>query len=459
MMELGCQSAQTADNQQQRWVLASVVMCFNEGKNFCRTGIVMGFNWSVLRRYAWLLPLLAFLCTATYWRSLSLPLISDDYLQIELGRKYGPISSWPDLANDALYRCRATSIVVTHWTEQMFGVNPLWFNLSSLLIHFGNCSLVILLGFWRPIGFALSVPAACIFAFLQRPHEAVIWYAALPELLVFTFTLAALVAWILHCNSRQWHWFALSMAAFLLALLSKESAVVFVPLALLVAVAEPKRWWRLTPAIALSVLYFLAIYGDRQTHLHFNDGTFSLSAPFWSAELRTIGRLLGFWGTAALLVLAAWHRSWKLIGLCVLWMVITLLPYSFLTYQGLAPSRHAYMAAVGKAFLLGLAWLTLRERFPRHQAISIAVAAICVVQQTSYVSIYKYGQFLQRARPTERLVSAIEGYSGPVQLLCFPYPLEIAAVTLSVRIQNRAWLANHDEAAIPRIVDYCPSTD
>ena len=326
MMELGCQSAQAADNQQQRWVLASVVMCFNEGKNFCRTGIVMGFNWSVLRRYAWLLPLLAFLCTATYWRSLSLPLISDDYLQIELGRKYGPISSWPDLANDALYRCRATSIVVTHWTEQMFGVNPLWFNLSSLLIHFGNCSLVILLGFWRPIGFARSVPAACIFAFLQRPHEAVIWYAALPELLVFTFTLAALVAWILHCNSRQWHWFALSMAAFLLALLSKESAVVFVPLALLVAVAEPKLWWRLTPAIALSVLYFLAIYGDRQTHLHFNDGTFSLSAPFWSAELRTIGRLLGFWGTAALLVLAAWHRSWKLIGLCVLWMVITLLP-------------------------------------------------------------------------------------------------------------------------------------
>ena len=415
----------------------------------------MGLHWFAFRRYAAVLSLLALLCTATYWRSLGLPLISDDYLQIELGRKYGAISHWPDLAADALYRCRATSIVLTHWTEYWFGFNPLWFNLSSLLIHFGNCSLVILLGFWRPIGFALSVPAACIFAFLQRPHEAVIWYAALPELLVFTFTMGALVAWIFHCNTHRWHWFGFSMAAFLLALLSKESAVVFVPLAFLVVGWQPKLWWRIAPAIALSILYFLAIHENRQTHLHFNDGTFSLSAPFWSTELRTIGRLLGFWGSAALLVLAAWRRSWKLIGFCILWMAITLLPYSFLTYQGLAPSRHAYMAAVGQAFLLGLAWLTLRERFPLHQGISIAVAAICILQQTSYVWTYKHRQFVERALPTERLIAATVGYSGPVQLTCFPYALEVAELALKLRTGTRVRLAAAGDLDEPRVVDYC----
>ncbi len=419
----------------------------------------MGFNWSVLRRYAWLLPLLAFLCTATYWRSLSLPLISDDYLQIELGRKYGPVSSWPDLATDVLYRSRATSLVLTHWTEQAFGVNPLWFNLSSLLLHFGNCFLVVLLGFWRPIGFVLSIPAACVFAFLQRPHEAVIWYAAVPELLVFTFTIAALVAWILHRNTGQWRWFALAMASFVFALLSKESAVVFVPLALLVAGWEKRFWWRLAPAAAASLLYFLAIQADHQNHLHLNDGTFSLSAPFWIVEAKTMGRLLGVWGAAALLLLAAFRRSWSLIGLSILWMVITLLPYSFLTYQDQAPSRHAYMAAVGTAFLLSAAWITLRQRFPHRKQLAIAVALVCIIQQTSYVWSYKHGQFLQRAAPTERLAAATAGYTGPVQVSCFPYPLEIAAVTLSVVTQNRAWLAFHDEAAIPRIVDYCPATD
>lgn len=415
----------------------------------------MGLHSFALRRYAWLWPLLALLCAATYWRTLSLPLISDDYLQIELGRKYGAFSHWPDLAADVLYRCRATSIVLTHWTEYWFGTDPFWFNVSSLLLHFGNCSLVFLLGFWRPLGFAISVPAACIFAFLQRPHEAVVWYAALPELLVFTFTVAALIAWILHCNTMEWRWFGLSMAAFLLALLSKESAVVFVPLALLVAGWKPKLWWRITPALGLSVLYFFAIHADRQTHLHFNDGTFSLSAPFWSAELRTIGRLLGFWGTVALLILAAWHRSWKLIGLCILWMAITLLPYSFLTYQGLAPSRHAYMAAVGMAFLLAMAWLTLCERFPQRQGIALAVAALCILQQTSYVSTYKHGQFVQRAMPTERLLSATVGYSGPVQLNCFPYPLEVAELALKLRTGKRVWLAADGDPTEPRVVDYC----
>jgi len=415
----------------------------------------MGFNWLALRRHAWLWPLLALLCFATYWRSLGLPLISDDYLQIELGRTYGAISQWPSLASDVLYRSRATSILLTHWTEQSFGLNPIWFNLSSLLIHFGNCSLVVLLGFWRPFGFRLSVPAACIFAFLQRPHEAVIWYAALPELLVFTFTIAALVAWILHCNTGKGYWFVLSMASFLLALLSKESAVVFVPLAVMVARSERKLWWRLLPAAAISLLYFLAIHGSRQTHLHFNDGTFSLSAPFWTTEIRTIGRLFGFWGSVAVLVLAAWYRSWRLIGLCVLWMVITLLPYSFLTYQHSAPSRHTYMAAVGMAFLLSLAWLTLRERFSQRKEIAIAIALICILQQASYIWTYKHGQFVERASATERLASAAEDYSGPIQVHCFPYPLEIAELTLSLRTAKRVWLTKDTEEVALRVVDYC----
>ncbi len=419
----------------------------------------MGLHSFALRRYAWLWPLLALLCAATYWRTLGLPLISDDYLQIELGRQYGALSQWPDLAADVLYRCRATSIVLTHWTEHWFGVDPFWFNLSSLLLHFFNCSLVVALGLWRPIGFAISVPAACIFAFLQRPHEAVVWYAAQPELLVFTFTITALVAWMLHCNTGHWRWFAVSIASFILALASKESAVVFVPLAFLVAGWDRKLWWRLAPVAALSLLYFLAIHANQKDHLHFNDGTFSLSAPFWAVELRTVARLLGFWGTAALLVLAAWHRSWKLIGLCILWMVITLLPYSFLTYQGLAPSRHAYMAAVGKAFLLAAAWLTLRDRFPQRQGIALAVAAICILQQTVYVATYKHRQFLERSMATERLAAATQGYSGPVQVRCFPYPLEIAAVTLSVRTAKRAWLEIDGAPEEPRVVDYCPVTD
>src|SRR5215210_3406774 len=75
------------------------------------------------------------LAISVYVPAQSLPLISDDYIQVNLGRMYGPVSSWPDLAADALYRCRATSIVLTYWTEQLFGFDPAAFKVTSLAIH------------------------------------------------------------------------------------------------------------------------------------------------------------------------------------------------------------------------------------------------------------------------------------------------------------------------------------
>ncbi|MEO8130612.1 MAG: glycosyltransferase family 2 protein, partial [Bryobacteraceae bacterium] len=58
------------------------------------------------------------LAFAAYARSLWLPFVSDDYVQIELGRQFGPVSGWGDLLHDALYRCRATSLILTYWTER-----------------------------------------------------------------------------------------------------------------------------------------------------------------------------------------------------------------------------------------------------------------------------------------------------------------------------------------------------
>jgi hypothetical protein len=400
---------------------------------------------------------LAFLCLLTYGRGLTLPLISDDYLQIHLGRDYGSWEQWPALAADTLYRCRATSIVLTHWTEKWLGLDPFRYHLTSLLVHFLNCCLVACLGIWRPIGFVLSIPAALVFAFLERPHEAVLWYSALPELLVFAFTLAALLAWIQYCQTGRWRWYVAAGVAFALALLSKESAVVFVPLAVLLAGWRRELWWRLLPAVAASVWYFLSIHGARETHLHFNDGTFSLSAPFWATELRTIGRLLGPWGSVALLVLAAIRRDWRILAACFLWMVVTLLPYSFLTYQGAAPSRHTYLAAVGPAFLLAAAWRTLRDRFPRQQRWLAAVATVCVLHQTAYVWAFKHHQFVERAKPTEHLLAAAREYQGPIQMRCLPFPRKLAELALTVTRTQGVWLVEEYEHA-PLKLDFCPNT-
>ena len=108
--------------------------------------------------------LIAGLATLAYLPALRLPLISDDYIQIWLGRYYGPITRWPALLADPLYRCRFTSILLTHWTELALGISPLVINLSGLVLHILNCWLIFLLGCWRVVGWRASAASSAISA-------------------------------------------------------------------------------------------------------------------------------------------------------------------------------------------------------------------------------------------------------------------------------------------------------
>ena len=397
----------------------------------------------------------AVLCLLAYARALTLPLISDDYLQIQLGRDYGPVSGWANLAADALYRCRATSILITHWTEQLFGLNPVVFNLSSVLIHVLNSWLVLALGAWRVIGWRVSFVAACFFAVAEGHQEAVMWYAALPELLVFTFGLGSLLLWIawVQGGPRPRLLYAASLTCYVLALLSKESGVAVVPLLLLVLATEPDAWkerlLRIVPFAALAVVDFLLIYSARANHLHFQDGTFSLHGPFWIVLPVSATRLLWIWGFLALLAICWWRaRQWAaLLAVSAVWMVVTLLPYSFLTYMPRVPSRHTYFASVGLAMLFAAGFLTFRERWSARQWAVPLLAAAVVAQHCTYLWTRKHSQFLVRAAPTESLLAIANKHGGPIYLACFPYDRSIAKVTLQVIHGDRVPLIMLEGAA------------
>ena len=152
---------------------------------------------------------LALLAVLAYFPSLSLPFISDDYLQIDVARHYGPASGWSALALDELYLCRATSVLLTHWTEEIFGLDPVVFRLSSLFFHIVNVCLIFALGRWKVIGWRAAAIAAGFFAVDQAHQEAVMWYAAVHEVLVFCFALLSMHAWLLWLDSRRerflWH--------------------------------------------------------------------------------------------------------------------------------------------------------------------------------------------------------------------------------------------------------------
>ncbi|HYP12887.1 MAG TPA: hypothetical protein VEQ63_03100, partial [Bryobacteraceae bacterium] len=381
-----------------------------------------------------------------------LPLIADDYVQVNLGRMYGPFDSWSKLAGDVLYRSRATSILLTYWTEQLAGFSPAAFNLSSLTLHLVNVALVALLGVWRVLGWRLSCSAALVFACAEGHQEAVIWYAALPELLVFTFVLAAFLFWILWLQepNHRIRNYLLCLGCFILGVLSKESAVCLVGLQVLSifvnriadegkARLQFSHWFAILPFALISAIYFLLIYQAKQTHLHLNDGTFSLSAPFITTLINSATRLMWFWGIAAAVALTLLKKLKPVFLVVVLgWTIITLLPYSFLTYMNRVPSRHTYLASVAAALLVAAAFLAVRDRWPRRPALTAAVALAFVLHNCLYLWTVKQQQYQLRAAPTHDLIRFARTYDGPIYVSCFEYAQEVATLALDMELKSQS---------------------
>ena len=402
-------------------------------------------------QFSWRKAVLVALAVVTlsvlaYAPALRLPFIADDYLQIQLGRDYGPVSKWGALAGDALYRCRATSLVLTYWLERAAGLEPFFYGLASLLLHIANSFLVLALGFWRPVGWRVAALAACFFAVSQRHSEAVVWFAAVPELLVFFFALASFLFWIRWLEARRFSLllYAGALGSYLLALLSKESAVAVVPLCALAALSHPgrplRRLWGLVPFATIAVAYFAMDYGARESHQHFHDGTFSLAAPFAETLARGMGRLLWVWGLVLLPML--FTRTGRprrhVVVLGGVWMALTLLPYSFLTYMPRVPSRHTYLASVGTSIIVAAGLLTLRQSARQwHKAWLVpVVASLIVAHQCGYLWTVKHQQYSQRAQPTEDLIRVAGQTDGEIHASCFPYSSIVADLALRLRLNE-----------------------
>jgi 4-amino-4-deoxy-L-arabinose transferase-like glycosyltransferase len=352
----------------------------------------------------------------TYAPFASLPPLQDDYLQVALAEQYGGRSGWGALLADPLYRCRATSLLLTALTLKLFGLSILAFNLTSILLHVLNSLLVYCLGACRWIGWPLSFAAALVFAVRERHHEAVIWYASLHEPLVMLFVLLAVLGWIQWIEGRSTGWLLAAGAAWALALFSKESGVVLAVLLPALTWCYPGRkraaLWTLLVGVLVTALYFGWGYAQRDSHQHFKDGTFNIAA---ATPVRTLlnsaARGLWIWGGLSVAVLLRFRRSVNLraCGLGVFWFLAGLLPYCFLSYMPRIPSRHHYIAGAGAAMLIGLAAVTLLQH---RRTVVVALAAVLVAHQWTYLWTYKRAQFIDRAELTEGLVRLVRANPG-----------------------------------------------
>ncbi len=275
------------------------------------------------------------LAILTYLPFLGLPPMQDDYLQIQLAERYGGPAGWAGLLQDPLYRCRATSILLTAATVHLFGWSMLAFNLSSMALHALNVLLIAALGSCRWIGWPVSLVAAFVFAVRERHHEAVVWYASLHEPLVLLFSLLSVLSLIKWLEGGSRGWLAASGFAWLAALGSKESGVVLAVVLPAIAWLYPERRRAVFPLLAagaaVTAAYFMLAFGQRAEHQHFNDGTFSFSTQLARTLLNSAARGLWIWGGLSLAALAvyrakvdlrllAFSAAWFLAGLLALFV-------------------------------------------------------------------------------------------------------------------------------------------
>jgi hypothetical protein len=347
--------------------------------------------------------LLIFLCFLAYTPLLSIPLFEDDYPVLTQSQQFGGIRAVPTVLTVSVYRTRATM----YWTGALlwpiFHVHAWGYHLASLLLHIANTLLVFAVcRLWTPMK-AAAFWAAAFFAVHEGHQEAVIWYAAISELLAFFFGLASILAW----QKRRT---VLSALLFVLALLSKEPAIIFLPLLLLV----DRRRLPL-PHIVLTAAAALAIAASHNTSFRFSDGSFSLHSPFWITWPRSYGRLLWFWGWLALAVLA-FRKQLRSAIPALAWIGVALIPFSFLTYSTQIPSRHVYLASFGLALVFGLAMAAWNPP-PR---VAAAILIVAVATNVGYLWTKKRRQYLERAAPTEQLIDLARRTPGPIWVRCFP---------------------------------------
>ncbi len=206
----------------------------------------VSWNWLPLFAGA---GLIAGLCFMVYLPSLRGEFIMDDDLYLTdnpvITAPDGLLRFWTTTQAYDYYPV-SSSILWLQW--RLWGMDPTGYHVTNLLLHIAAALLL-----WRLL-WKLRIPGAFLAALLFAIHplnvEGVAWIAQCKDVLEIVFFLVSILCYLRHEERRErpeggsgrrrggWLWYVLSLVTFVLAMLSKGTAIVL-PLTLLWMI-----WWR-----------------------------------------------------------------------------------------------------------------------------------------------------------------------------------------------------------------------
>ncbi|HKQ59844.1 MAG TPA: tetratricopeptide repeat protein, partial [Candidatus Polarisedimenticolaceae bacterium] len=353
----------------------------------------------------WAVPSLA--AVATYANTLRCGFVFDDNLQILSNPWVQELRFLPRLVARPVWAFFSTYPSNYYRPVQMGlygllwaigGGRPIVFHLMNVALH---AAVTALLALWvqRVSGDRrLAWGAALLFAVHPANTETVAWIACVPEL---TYSLCLLAALGLHVAGRRWT----ALGLFALALLSKETALVLIPLVLLFELrsGRPLRASASYAGVALAYLGLrFAVLGGLAPHSGgIGAAALAMQAPTLLAsylrvlvapvhllayhvtdpvrsllELRSLGAcgLLAIAGAAGVWL----GRRRPDLGLAAALVVLPLLPALLVpgTARVAFAERYTYLSTAGAAWLVAALALTAARRNTRAFIAAIAVVAL-----------------------------------------------------------------------------------
>ncbi len=364
------------------------------------------------------------------------PLIAENPLIRTLGniRKIATTHYWdletPDERVTGAYRPFTVASYLLNY--QIAGADPASFRAVNIVLHGLNTCLVYLLCTVLGLSWPAALVAGLLFAVHPVHVEAVVWITGRGELLACFGVLAATLFHLRHRRDGASSQVAASVVFFLLALLSKESAIAFVPivigLELTLSAAEGATASRLRSRLLSCLPYFvvsLAYLSIRHAVVSavedrgVGPGTFFLGSTAGEIFLTMVKVFAKYWAlllfpaklnahydqidipvpesllepsflaavAVHVVVLAAivalFRTKRHLAAFALSWVYLALLPYSHLVhFEWLMAERFLYTPSVGIALGAALAVEAARRADwapTRRTAVALAAAGLCGV--------------------------------------------------------------------------------
>jgi len=339
----------------------------------------------------WLPPAALLLGALVFLPMFGHPFFRDDFGWIERAHAALPYpAQWWAIAKTDFRPLASLSFVVNYAAVKL---DPRGYHLFDLLLHLVNVSLLMALVRRLSGGSAWAAGiAGLLFACAFGNYgEAIYWISGRTGPLADAFVLAALIA----------HWDRLegtgpsgsALFLFTIALFAKETAVVLLPLLVLLEWAHGRVSWRRVAPFALLALAYVAfvflvwrkgsavVGGDFSLGRHVGRNLVEYVARMFAPVARLTAGVAWPFGVAFALFFT-WlltrrvPRTWKF---ALLWIPLAILPVAFLDLR--TSTRYLYLPSMGLAALLGMAWAHAWASAPwRRRALAWGLALVLALQ-------------------------------------------------------------------------------